>query len=86
MSLAGRTIYQVDQAAFADQSIFRHLIKCCQNSDLDCYICIRVGRYIEKAPTDRAQSLHNFAASDSLSTPFFVLFSLIFNHFTVKRK
>ncbi len=57
--MASRTFLQVDQAKPAHQKFLRHFEECCQNSNLDRYLSIRLGRYTQKAPQYTGKSLHN---------------------------
>lgn len=50
---------QVDQAASADQILFRHLRECCKDPDLDRHLRLRTHRYHQKEPWNSGRSLHN---------------------------
>ena len=59
LPMAGRTFLQVDQAKPAHQEFLRHFRECCQNSNLDRYLSIRLGRHTQKAAQYPDKSLHN---------------------------
>lgn len=59
LSLAGRTILQMDQAASSDQAVLRHHRERSQNTDMDRYFRLRPGRHCEETAQNRGFSLHN---------------------------
>ena len=59
LPLAGRTLLQVDQAAFADQGVLRHIGERSQIADLDRRIRLRPCRDRQKAAQAPRQPLSN---------------------------
>jgi hypothetical protein len=59
VSLADRTVLQVDQTAPANQVIFRYIGECSQDSGLDCSLCVCVGRHHQEATQYQDKSLFN---------------------------
>jgi len=59
MPLAGRTVFQMDQAAPSDQSVFWHIRERRQNTDMDCGISLCAGGYHKKASQTGIEPLHN---------------------------
>ena len=59
MSLADRTVFQMDQATLENQGILWHYRKRSENSNLDCHLGLCARSHPEKAPQYRPQSLHN---------------------------
>ena len=57
LSLAGRTVLQMDQAAFAHQGVLRHLGERGQIADLDRDLCLRPRRHRQKTPQPHRQPL-----------------------------
>jgi len=55
--LADRAILQVDQTASQNQGILRHVRKCCEDSNLDCHLDIRLGGNRQKATQTGSKSL-----------------------------
>lgn len=55
LSLAGGTVFQVDQAASAYQSLLWHQRQCRENSDLDRHLDLRLGGHRQKALEPRSQ-------------------------------
>ena len=49
LPLAGRVVFQMDQAASSYQSLFRHLRERRQNPNLDCRLGLRARRHRQKA-------------------------------------
>src|SRR5467141_2214764 len=61
--VAGRTVLQMDQTAFADQAFLRHLPKLRQNPGLDCGCRLRPDRHYQKTIGIAAFSQHHSANS-----------------------
>ena len=59
MPLEDRTVFQMDQTTPAYQSIFRHIRKRRQNSNLDCDIHLRANRHYQERAKTQAKPLHN---------------------------
>ena len=59
MPLAGGTVFQMDQAAPSDQSVFRHLRERRQNTDMDCGVNLCAGGYHKKTAQTGIEPLHN---------------------------
>ena len=57
--LEGRTIFQVDQATFENQSVFWNVRERRQNASLDCNIDLRAGSDYQKTFGFEAESLRN---------------------------
>ena len=57
--MAGRALFQVDQAKPSYQGVLRHNRKCGKITDLDSHFCLRSCSYHEKGSQDRYKSLHN---------------------------
>jgi len=68
VSLADRTVFQVDQAASAHQGILCDFAKCRQNSNLDCHFNICSYRHHEETTQAGYESLHN--STDFKRQPF----------------
>ena len=64
---ASRAVLQMDQAAFADQALLRHLRKRCEDANLDRGLGLCAGRHRQEALATRRLALH-FAA-DPLAHP-----------------
>ena len=58
-SLAGGVVLQVDQAASADQGVFRHIGKRGQNPSVDRHLGLCPSRYHQETPEIRSFALHN---------------------------
>ena len=58
-TLADRIIFQMDQAAPADQGVLRYIRERSQNTNLDSHHCLRSGGDYQEAVEIRAESLHN---------------------------
>ncbi len=58
--MAGRIIFQMDQAATANQVIFRHFRECGEDSDMDCDFRVCRSRHHQKTAPPQHRSLHNF--------------------------
>ena len=59
LSLAGRTILQMDKTTSSDQEVLRHYRERSQNTNMDSHHDLRLGRYREKTPQYRGFALHN---------------------------
>ena len=59
MPLEDRTVFQMDQTTPAYQSIFRHIRKCRQNSNLDRDIHLRADSHYQERAETQAKPLHN---------------------------
>ena len=59
MSLAGGTIFQMDQATPKNQSLLRHIRECRENPNLDCHIGLCPDSYYQKTTSFGIVSLHN---------------------------
>ena len=59
LSMANRTVLQVDQATSSNQTLLWHLTQQCQNSNLDCRGRLRAHRNHKKEAGSEAKSLHN---------------------------
>src|SRR5437867_3598248 len=66
LSLANRTLFQMDQTASANQTFLRHFGKQREDSDLDWGLCICAHRDHQKAARPQAQPLHNSTDSQSV--------------------
>jgi len=60
VSLAGGTVFQVDQATPQDQGFLWYFQECGEDSDMDSYISLCTCCYRQKDATFRYKSLHNF--------------------------
>lgn len=60
MSMAGGTLFQMDQTKFTDQEILWHLRECGQNPNLDRDINLCYRSDYEKEIEYRVITLHNF--------------------------
>lgn len=58
MSLAGRTVLQMDQTTSSHQNILRDVGECRENTNLDGGFRIRPGCHYQKAPQSRRFALH----------------------------
>ena len=58
-SLAGRTVFQMDQAASQNQKILRHICERSKNSDMDCRLSLCARGDYEKEITPPRKPLHN---------------------------
>ena len=58
--MESRTFFQMDQTTSAYQSIFRHIRKRRQNTNLDCDIHLRANRHYQERTETQAKPLHNF--------------------------
>src|SRR5216684_1256023 len=68
LSLAGRTLFQMDQATSAHQKLFRHFRQLRQDPSLDCGVRLRARGHCQKTSGTQARSLH--IATDLESHPF----------------
>ena len=59
LPLAGRTVFQMDQAASQNQSFLWHHRKCRQDPDLDRHLCLCSRGYREKNLESGTKPLHN---------------------------
>ena len=59
MPLAGRTVLQMDQAAFADQGLLRNIGERCEVTDLDRGVGLRAGRHRQEAPEYLSQPVRD---------------------------
>ena len=59
-SLAGRAVFQMDQATSQNKKVFRNIRKCSKISNLDCGLSLCACSYHEKAAQPSRKSLHNF--------------------------
>jgi len=55
----GRTIFQVDKTALANQGFLRYFRERCKDSGLDCYLRVRADSHPEEATPHQPESLHN---------------------------
>jgi len=60
MSVASRTLFQMDQATSKNQSLLRHLGECHKNTDLDCNFYLCSGSYCQEGVEIGSKSLHYF--------------------------
>ena len=60
MPLESRTLFPLDQTAFAHQSFPGNIAKRRQVPGLDCNLSLRAGRHYQKTSQPEAKSLHNF--------------------------
>ena len=60
LPMAGRTVFQMDQAAPQNQSFLLHHRECSQNPDLDRHLRLCLGRYRKEDLQSEPKSLHNF--------------------------
>ena len=60
LTLESGAFFQMDQTASEDQSIFRYIRECGENSDLDRHLRLCVGGDHQKAAQNRVEPLHNF--------------------------
>src|SRR5690606_33631081 len=58
VSLAGRTVLQMDQTTSSHQNILRDVGECRENTNLDSGFRIRPGCHYQKAPQSRRLALH----------------------------
>jgi hypothetical protein len=63
-SLAGGTIFQMDQTKSQNQKFLRYIRKRCKDSNLDCNIGICSGCHHEKAAPPQRESLHNATGAE----------------------
>jgi hypothetical protein len=68
LSLAGRAVFQMDQAASQDQGLLRHHRECSQNSDMDRHLGLCSRGHCEEDLESGPKSLHN--STDSEPDPF----------------
>jgi hypothetical protein len=61
ISLAGGTLFQMDQATFTDQGLFRHIPERCENPNLDCHQRLCSCGHRQKRTQSRTKSQRNFA-------------------------
>src|SRR5215468_3391109 len=59
LPLAGRTVFQMDQAAFANQSFLRYFRKRSTGSSLDCGLSIRSGFHPQETTATLSQPVHD---------------------------
>ena len=62
VSLANRTVLQMDQTASTHQNILRHLRERCAHAKMD--LCLRLGGYSQETIQARTSSLHNHTDSE----------------------
>jgi len=67
MSVASRTLFQMDQAASEDQGILWYHLKCCQDSDLDRNFHLCSGSYHQEGSETGSKSLHYFTGFERLA-------------------
>ena len=60
MPLESRTLFSLDQTAFAHQGFFRDITKRRQDTNLDRNLNLRDGRHYQKTFEPQSKSLHNF--------------------------
>lgn len=65
-SLAGGTVFQMDQTKSPDKNFLRHIRKCRKDSDMDCCVSLRARCKHEKTTEYTGQSLHNFTGPQCL--------------------
>ena len=61
ISMAGGTIFQMDQAELAHQVLFRYITECGENPNLDCHKRLRACGHREKRTQARTKPQRNFA-------------------------
>ena len=66
-SVAGRTVFQVDQAAPEDKELLWYLGKRCEDTSLDSSFGICTRSNYEKASQPPGKSLHNFTDFERIS-------------------
>jgi len=59
MSVASRTLFQMDQATSEDQGLLRHLGECDKNTDMDCNFYLCSGSYCQEG-VEIGSTLHYF--------------------------
>jgi len=60
MSVARRTLFQMDQATSENQGLLRHLGECDKNTDMDCNFYLCSGSYCKEGVEIGSKSLHYF--------------------------
>jgi hypothetical protein len=58
--MAGRAVFQMDQATFEDKTLFGHLRECGEDSGLDSSLRLCPGSHYEKTAQPHREPLHNF--------------------------